>query len=57
MAVFYPKNDITIKKDEKIILHNKPSRQDITKIMKSVLSQVTQFVMQQLAQRTLWLMH
>ena len=31
MAVFYPKNDITIKKDEKIILHTVPSRQDITK--------------------------
>ena len=31
MAVFYPKHDITIKKDEKIILHTVPSRQDITK--------------------------
>ena len=31
MTVFYPKHDITIKKDEKIILHTVPSRQDITK--------------------------
>ncbi len=31
MAVFYPKHDITVKKDEKIILHTVPSRQDITK--------------------------
>ena len=31
LAVFYPKHDITIKKDEKIILHTVPSRQDITK--------------------------
>lgn len=31
MAVFYPKHDITIKKDEKIILHTVPSRQAITK--------------------------
>lgn len=31
MAVFYPKHDITIKKDEKLILHTVPSRQDITK--------------------------
>jgi len=31
LAVFYPKHDITIKKDEKIILHTVPSRQAITK--------------------------
>jgi len=31
MAVFYPKHDVTIKKDEKIILHTVPSRQDIKK--------------------------
>ena len=31
MAVFYPKHDITIKKDEKIILHTVPSRQDTQK--------------------------
>jgi len=31
MAVFYPKHDITIKKDEKLILHTVPSRQGITK--------------------------
>tara|TARA_R100000734_G_scaffold19120_2_gene18263 strand:+ start:4516 stop:5007 length:492 start_codon:yes stop_codon:yes gene_type:complete len=31
MAVFYPKHDVTIKKDEKIILHTVPSRQDILK--------------------------
>ena len=31
MAVFYPKHDVTIKKDEKIILHTVPSRQDISK--------------------------
>ena len=29
--MFYPKHDITIKKDEKIILHTVPSRQAITK--------------------------
>ena len=31
MAVFYPKHDITIKKDEKLVLHTVPSKQDITK--------------------------
>jgi hypothetical protein len=31
LAVFYPKHDITIKKDEKIILHTVPSRQAIAK--------------------------
>ena len=31
MAVFYPKHDITIKKDEKIILHTVPSKQDTKK--------------------------
>ena len=31
MAVFNHKHDITINKDEKIILHTVPSRQDITK--------------------------
>lgn len=31
MAVFYPKHDVTIKKDEKIILHTLPSKQSFTK--------------------------
>ena len=31
MAVFYPKHDVTIKKDEKIILHALPSKQNYLK--------------------------
>jgi len=31
MAVFYPKIDITIKKDEKIVLHTVPSKQHFSK--------------------------